>query len=141
MSLFFSLIGLCNAALLWPICLALYFSGAETMHWARLPWAALLSASILHLGPNSHRAKLLNTVAIKSALFIETGCYFNKHKNIYKYYQIIFYSCYFNNFMNMNKIRGEKDKNYLFIYILLYFLDGAVLLIDTVYVKLVYARN
>ncbi|XP_012534555.1 putative thiamine transporter SLC35F3 isoform X3 [Monomorium pharaonis] len=51
-SLFFSLIGLCNAALLWPICLALYFSGVETIHWARLPWAALLSASILHLVAN-----------------------------------------------------------------------------------------
>lgn len=52
MSLFFSLIGLCNAALLWPICLALYFAGVEIIHWARLPWAALLSASILHLGLN-----------------------------------------------------------------------------------------
>lgn len=50
MSLFFSLIGLCNAALLWPICLALYFSGAESVHWGRLPWTTLLSASILHLG-------------------------------------------------------------------------------------------
>ncbi|XP_026296296.1 solute carrier family 35 member F4 isoform X6 [Apis mellifera] len=49
MSLFFSLIGLCNAALLWPICLALYFSGAESIQWGRLPWTALLSASILHL--------------------------------------------------------------------------------------------
>ncbi|XP_029032679.2 solute carrier family 35 member F4 isoform X2 [Osmia bicornis bicornis] len=49
MSLFFSLIGLCNAALLWPICLALYFSGAESVHWGRLPWTTLLSASILHL--------------------------------------------------------------------------------------------
>ncbi|KOX72226.1 Solute carrier family 35 member F3 [Melipona quadrifasciata] len=37
MSLFFSLIGLCNAALLWPICLALYFSGAESIHWVQLP--------------------------------------------------------------------------------------------------------
>jgi len=53
MSLFFTLIGLCNAALLWPICLALYFSGVETMHWARLPWPTLISASILHLGSNS----------------------------------------------------------------------------------------
>ncbi|XP_067208897.1 solute carrier family 35 member F3 isoform X3 [Linepithema humile] len=52
MSLFFSLIGLCNATLLWPVCLTLYFSGVETMYWARFPWAALLSASILHLVAN-----------------------------------------------------------------------------------------
>ncbi|XP_032677087.1 solute carrier family 35 member F4 isoform X3 [Odontomachus brunneus] len=70
MSLFFSLIGLCNAALLWPICLALYFSGAETMHWARLPWATLLSASILHLVANM----LGNfSIALTYDLFITLG--------------------------------------------------------------------
>ncbi|XP_029680844.1 putative thiamine transporter SLC35F3 isoform X2 [Formica exsecta] len=70
MSLFFSLIGLCNAALLWPICLALYFSGVETMHWARLPWAALLSASILHLVANM----LGNfSIALTYDLFITLG--------------------------------------------------------------------
>ncbi|KAL0112357.1 hypothetical protein PUN28_011999 [Cardiocondyla obscurior] len=70
MSLFFSLIGLCNAALLWPICLALYFSGVETIHWARLPWAALLSASILHLVANM----LGNfSIAITYDLFITLG--------------------------------------------------------------------
>ncbi|XP_011267589.1 putative thiamine transporter SLC35F3 isoform X3 [Camponotus floridanus] len=70
MSLFFSLIGLCNAALLWPICLALYFSGAETMHWTRLPWAALLSASILHLVANM----LGNfSIALTYDLFITLG--------------------------------------------------------------------
>ncbi|XP_029161670.1 putative thiamine transporter SLC35F3 isoform X2 [Nylanderia fulva] len=70
MSFFFSLIGLCNAALLWPICLALYFSGAETMHWATLPWAALLSASILHLVANM----LGNfSIALTYDLFITLG--------------------------------------------------------------------
>ncbi|XP_012059292.1 PREDICTED: putative thiamine transporter SLC35F3 [Atta cephalotes] len=70
MSLFFSLIGLCNAALLWPICLALYFSGVETIHWARLPWAALLSASILHLVANM----LGNfSIALTYDLFITLG--------------------------------------------------------------------
>ncbi|KOC58875.1 Solute carrier family 35 member F3 [Habropoda laboriosa] len=70
MSLFFSLIGLCNAALLWPICLALYFSGAESVHWGRLPWTALLSASILHLVANM----LGNfSIALTYDLFITLG--------------------------------------------------------------------
>ncbi|XP_044004128.1 putative thiamine transporter SLC35F3 isoform X5 [Aphidius gifuensis] len=70
MSLFFSLIGLCNAALLWPVCLALYFSGAESVQWARLPWATLLSASILHLASN-----MLGhfSVALTYDLFITLG--------------------------------------------------------------------
>jgi len=49
-SLFFSLIGLLNAALLWPVCLVLYFSEVEILHWDRLPWMILLSASTLSLG-------------------------------------------------------------------------------------------
>ncbi|KAG7212859.1 hypothetical protein KM043_002212 [Ampulex compressa] len=70
MSLFFSLVGLCNAALLWPICLALYFSGAESVYWARLPWAALLAASILHLVANM----LGNfSIALTYDLFITLG--------------------------------------------------------------------
>ncbi|XP_076171715.1 uncharacterized protein LOC143148848 isoform X3 [Ptiloglossa arizonensis] len=70
MSLFFSLIGLCNAALLWPICLTLYFSGAESVHWARLPWTALLLASILHLVANM----LGNfSIALTYDLFITLG--------------------------------------------------------------------
>ncbi|XP_015589902.1 putative thiamine transporter SLC35F3 isoform X2 [Cephus cinctus] len=69
-SLFFSLIGLCNAALLWPVCLALYFSGAESVHWARLPWATLLAASILHLVANM----LGNfSIALTYDLFITLG--------------------------------------------------------------------
>ncbi|XP_043268469.1 putative thiamine transporter SLC35F3 isoform X2 [Venturia canescens] len=69
-SLFFSLIGLCNAALLWPVCVALYFSGAESVPWSRLPWAALLSASILHLVANM----LGNfSIALTYDLFITLG--------------------------------------------------------------------
>uniref|UniRef100_A0A2S2NYB3 Solute carrier family 35 member F4 n=5 Tax=Aphidini TaxID=33387 RepID=A0A2S2NYB3_SCHGA len=51
-SLFFSLIGLLNAALLWPVCLVLYFSEVEILHWDRLPWMILLSASTLSLVAN-----------------------------------------------------------------------------------------
>jgi len=49
-SLFFSLIGLFNAALLWPLCLVLYFTRVETLHWDQLPWTVLLAASGLSLG-------------------------------------------------------------------------------------------
>lgn len=49
-SLFFSLIGLLNAMLLWPLCLTLYFTGHETLYWDRLPWPVLLMASVLSLG-------------------------------------------------------------------------------------------
>ncbi|XP_043472021.1 putative thiamine transporter SLC35F3 isoform X2 [Leptopilina heterotoma] len=69
-SLFFSIIGLCNAALLWPVCLALYFSGAETIYWAKLPWSSLLAASILHLISNM----LGNfSIALTYDLFITLG--------------------------------------------------------------------
>lgn len=46
----FSIIGFLNAAILWPICIALYFTGAEVMPWETLPWIVLLMASILLLG-------------------------------------------------------------------------------------------
>lgn len=74
MSLFFSLIGLCNAALLWPICLALYFSGAESVQWGRLPWTALLAASILHLGKhNCHLISIISRiVAQKNYLTLQS---------------------------------------------------------------------
>lgn len=49
-AMFFSLIGLFNAAMLWPLSLTLYFTGVETLYWERLPWPALLAASILSLG-------------------------------------------------------------------------------------------
>jgi solute carrier family 35 protein F3/4 len=49
-SLFFSLIGLFNATLLWPLCLVLYFTRVETLHWDQLPWPVLLAASGLSLG-------------------------------------------------------------------------------------------
>ncbi|XP_066594379.1 solute carrier family 35 member F3 [Prorops nasuta] len=69
-SLFFSLIGLCNAALLWPVCLTLYFSGAESVQWSKLPWAVLLSASAFHLVANM----LGNfSIALTYDLFITLG--------------------------------------------------------------------
>ncbi|KAH0818491.1 hypothetical protein GEV33_004301 [Tenebrio molitor] len=49
-ALFFSLIGMLNAALLWPLCLGLFLTGVESMHWDKLPWPALLTASSLSLG-------------------------------------------------------------------------------------------
>lgn len=49
-ALFFSLIGLLNATLLWPLSLGLFLTGMERLNWDRLPWPALLAASILSLG-------------------------------------------------------------------------------------------
>jgi solute carrier family 35 protein F3/4 len=46
----FTIIGFLNAAMLWPICVALYFSGTELMPWETLSWIVLLMASILLLG-------------------------------------------------------------------------------------------
>ncbi|KAL0274510.1 UNVERIFIED_CONTAM: hypothetical protein PYX00_002609 [Menopon gallinae] len=69
-SLFFSLIGLFNASLLWPLCLALYFTGVEILHWSTIPWCALLGASGLSLAAN-----LLGnfSCAITYDLFITLG--------------------------------------------------------------------
>lgn len=43
----FTIIGILNAALLWPICLILYFSGVEVMPWDALTVTVLLIASAL----------------------------------------------------------------------------------------------
>uniref|UniRef100_A0AAR5Q515 EamA domain-containing protein n=1 Tax=Dendroctonus ponderosae TaxID=77166 RepID=A0AAR5Q515_DENPD len=69
-ALFFSLIGMLNAALLWPVSLGLFLTGLETLHWDRLPWPALLSASCLSLVAN-----LLGnfSVALTYDLFITLG--------------------------------------------------------------------
>ncbi|XP_026277318.1 putative thiamine transporter SLC35F3 [Frankliniella occidentalis] len=69
-SLFFSLIGLLNASILWPLVLALYLTGAETFNWEQLPWVALLASSALSLVAN-----LLGNfgVAITYDLFITLG--------------------------------------------------------------------
>ncbi|XP_058057677.1 uncharacterized protein LOC131208802 [Anopheles bellator] len=45
----FSIIGFLNAAILWPVCIALYFTGTEIMPWETLPWVVLLMASVLLL--------------------------------------------------------------------------------------------
>ena len=49
-ALFFSLIGLSNAILLWPLCVTLLLTGVEKILWDKLPWIALLAASALSLG-------------------------------------------------------------------------------------------
>lgn len=49
-ALFFSLIGMLNAAFLWPLSLVLFFTGIESFQYDKLPWAALLCASCLSLG-------------------------------------------------------------------------------------------
>lgn len=45
----FTIIGIINAILLWPICLILYFSEAERIPWETLPISVLLIASGLLL--------------------------------------------------------------------------------------------
>ncbi|XP_044743465.1 putative thiamine transporter SLC35F3 [Chrysoperla carnea] len=69
-ALFFSIIGLLNLLLLWPLCLTLYFTGIEIIYWNQLPWAILLLASILSLVAN-----LLGnfSVALTYDLFITLG--------------------------------------------------------------------
>lgn len=48
-SFFFSLIGLLNALLLWPVVLTLHFTGVEVLDWHRVPWDYLLIAGALSL--------------------------------------------------------------------------------------------
>ncbi|CAG9853816.1 unnamed protein product [Phyllotreta striolata] len=69
-ALFFSLIGMLNAAFLWPLCLGLFLMGIETLHWNMLPWPALLTSSVLSLVAN-----LLGnfSVALTYDLFITLG--------------------------------------------------------------------
>ncbi|XP_075975873.1 solute carrier family 35 member F3 [Anticarsia gemmatalis] len=45
-ALFFSILGVVNASLLWPLCLALYLTGSEMLPSHRMPWIYLLIASI-----------------------------------------------------------------------------------------------
>ncbi|CAH2085276.1 unnamed protein product [Euphydryas editha] len=44
-ALFFSILGIVNATLLWPVCLALYLTGTEQLPAHRMPWLPLLLAS------------------------------------------------------------------------------------------------
>ncbi|XP_044258680.1 putative thiamine transporter SLC35F3 isoform X3 [Tribolium madens] len=69
-ALFFSLIGMLNAAFLWPLSLGLFLTGVESMNWDKLPWPALLTASSLSLVAN-----LLGnfSVALTYDLFITLG--------------------------------------------------------------------
>ncbi|KAL9891903.1 putative thiamine transporter SLC35F3 isoform X3 [Glossina fuscipes] len=45
----FTTLGFLNALLIWPVCVALYFTGTESMPSDRMPWIILLIASILLL--------------------------------------------------------------------------------------------
>lgn len=49
-ALFFSILGVVNASLLWPVCLALYLTGSEMLPSHRMPWIHLLVASVALLG-------------------------------------------------------------------------------------------
>ena len=49
MSFFFSLIGLLNVVLLWPLVLTLHFTGLEVITWNRVPWIELAVAGSLSL--------------------------------------------------------------------------------------------
>lgn len=51
-SLFFSLIGLLNAILLWPVVLILSITGVEIVPWTSLPWVQLCGAASLSLAAN-----------------------------------------------------------------------------------------
>lgn len=52
MSLFFTLIGLLNAFLMWPLILLLYLFGAETIIWSQIPWPTLTGSAALSLLAN-----------------------------------------------------------------------------------------
>ncbi|KOB73770.1 Uncharacterized protein OBRU01_10221, partial [Operophtera brumata] len=45
-ALFFSIVGIVNASLLWPVCLGLYLTGSETLPQHRMPWVYLLITSV-----------------------------------------------------------------------------------------------
>lgn len=45
-ALFFSIVGVVNASLLWPVCLALYLTGSEVLPLHRMPWITILVASL-----------------------------------------------------------------------------------------------
>lgn len=48
-AIFFTIIGIINATMLWPICLGLFLTGLETIQWDKLPWPALFAASCFYL--------------------------------------------------------------------------------------------
>ena len=52
LSLFFTLIGLLNLLLMWPLVLLLYFTGTESLSWHHIPWLPLSAAAALNLTAN-----------------------------------------------------------------------------------------
>jgi len=51
-SLFFTIIGIINTVVLWPLVLLLYFTGAETLDISNLPWVQLCGSALLSLAAN-----------------------------------------------------------------------------------------
>lgn len=75
-ALFFSILGIVNASLLWPLCLALYLTGSEMLPSQRMPWISLLVTSISLLSEfcyfmfvicGRHRLHAKNTFSLMSA--------------------------------------------------------------------------
>jgi len=51
-SLFFTIIGIINTVLLWPVVILLYIFGAETLEFSNLPWLQLCGSALLSLVAN-----------------------------------------------------------------------------------------
>ncbi|CAG2118675.1 unnamed protein product, partial [Medioppia subpectinata] len=66
MSLFFTLIGLMNAFLMWPLILLLYLFGAEIIVWSQIPWETLTCSAILSLMANILGNFVIDTLVYKS---------------------------------------------------------------------------
>ncbi|CAG2161587.1 unnamed protein product [Oppiella nova] len=73
MSLFFTLMGLMNAFLMWPLILLLYLFGAETIVWSQIPWTTLTGSAALLL-----LANILGNfgIAWTYELFLNLGIFF-----------------------------------------------------------------
>ncbi|KAG8228965.1 hypothetical protein J437_LFUL009742, partial [Ladona fulva] len=72
-ALFFSIVGLLNAILLWPLLLTLYLLGAEVFLWNDLPWMELLLAGALDVvlyGAHFAGMKLAGIILISVGFFL-----------------------------------------------------------------------
>lgn len=67
----FTMLGLINATLCWPITLGLYLTGAEVMPWESLSWIALLIACILMLGKFSYDSYMIYKNEITYSLLLQ----------------------------------------------------------------------
>lgn len=48
-SMFLTMLGVFDTLVLWPLMLALYFTGAETFDWDKLPWMYICGSAALGL--------------------------------------------------------------------------------------------